>query len=157
MLVYKQGEFTIVLNKYHDKLNISNSKEWISITDSIFILLLKLIELNNDFDRVVFNKISYKIEILNVGGNFALTYASSRNVVTNVVLRAEVCTGILSNSGNILNRIHNIREKKLLTHGVSPMEFREAVFNHNKTEEGTPNKKRKLVEDVVTEPYGEDE
>ena len=131
MLMYKHGLLKITLSKSQDKLHINNGSCWITIPESVFILFLKLIELTNDYDRVVFNKLAYKIEILNVGGNFALSYGSSRSV-SNVLVRSEQCSAILLNAGNILTRIQNFRERKVLTHNIATVESNEVEFKSNK-------------------------
>ena len=102
MHIYQHGDIKIRSAKYSKYVTVSNRQNWILLDNFVFQLWLNFINDNSDYERAVIHKSNGQIEILNICGNFMLSFSSGRGFNNNVLVRKEQCEHILKNKRCIL-------------------------------------------------------
>ena len=112
MHLYHNCDIKIRSAKYSKYVTVSNRQNWILLDNFVFQLWLNFVNDNSDYERAVIHKSNGQIEIINICGNFMLSFSSGRGFHNNVLVRKDQCKHILQNKASILK---NYNENLLKT------------------------------------------
>ena len=76
MNVFKNGNIRIDYNSFMNRLSIMNATDWVSINQTVFNIFCSLIGTKSQYDRVTIIENTGNVEIVQLFGNFLISYTT---------------------------------------------------------------------------------
>ena len=112
MNLFRKDDFKIDYNHHMKRISMARGEEWISLTQTSFHVMMAMMDVKTDFDKVVVNQQASKIEIVKIAENFMLEF-TCKNFTSIIVICMKTMDAIYKMRHDIFTAISHDKKYKI--------------------------------------------